>query len=163
VPEGVPPRPRLYDDLGLRRARRLHLRGRKKHSACEVGMRFLIDATGWTNRRGYGRFIRNAVGRLVESDADARYVLLVDRATAQPPRPGEAEIVVVETRKAPVTAAAEGSARGIADLVRFTRASRRIRPDALLFPSLQTWFPSPGIANVVGVHDTIPDELPELA
>src|SRR5262249_53189178 len=25
------------------------------------------------------------------------------------------------------------------------------------------WFPSPGIANVVGVHDTIPDELPELA
>jgi glycosyltransferase involved in cell wall biosynthesis len=126
-------------------------------------MRFGIDATGWTNRRGFGRFTRNAVGRLVETDTDARYVLLVDGEAGASALPPEAEIVVVETRRPPVSAAAEGSARGIRDLVRFTHAARRARLDALLFPSLQTWFPAPGVATVVGVHDTIPDDLPELA
>ena len=35
-----------------------------------VAVKVGVDATSWTNRRGYGRFARNAVGRLVEIDAD---------------------------------------------------------------------------------------------
>ena len=127
-------------------------------------MRFGIDATGWLNRRGYGRFTRNAVTRLVESDREAEYVLLVDSHTAaEAALPRLAEVHVVSTSRPPAEAAGEGSYRGALDLVRFARAARRERFDALLFPSLHTWFPSHGTPTVVGMHDTIADDLPELA
>ena len=38
-------------------------------------MRVGVDATSWVNRRGYGRFARNAVGRLVAVDSRTAYVL----------------------------------------------------------------------------------------
>lgn len=126
-------------------------------------MRFGIDAAGWLNRRGFGRFTRNAVTRLVESDTDAEYVLLVDSDTAERAHlPSAARIRVVATSRPPAEAAAEGSRRGIADVRRFGRAARAESLDAFLFPSLHTWFPVRG-AVVVGVHDTIPDDLPQLA
>jgi len=127
-------------------------------------VRFGIDASGWLNRRGFGRFTRNAVARLVESDREAEYVLLVDRDTAReaalPPR---ASVRVVSTRHAPAEAAAEGSRRRAADILRFAQAARKERLDALLFPSLHTWFPGRRTPTIVGVHDTIADDLPELA
>ena len=127
-------------------------------------MRFGIDAAGWLNRRGFGRFTRNAVTRLVESDGEAEYVLLVDSDTAaRAALPSGARIRVVATSKPPAEAAAEGSYRRIADVWRFARAARTESLDAFLFPSLQTWFPVRGTAVVVGVHDTISDDLPELA
>lgn len=127
-------------------------------------MRFGIDVTGWLNRRGFGRFTRNAVARLVELDGRAEYVLLADLGTAREAAlPERARARVVATREAPAEAAAEGSSRGIGDVLQFTRAARRERLDALLFPSLHTWFPAPGIRTVVGFHDTIADDLPELA
>jgi len=127
-------------------------------------MRFGIDATGWLNRRGYGRFTRNAVTRLVDSDREAEYVLLVDAETARKAAlPTGAEARVVATSVPPAEAAAEGSQRGAIDIVRFVRASKRSHLDALLFPSLHTWFPALGTPTVVGVHDTIADDLPELA
>ncbi|MBA2642209.1 MAG: glycosyltransferase family 4 protein [Actinobacteria bacterium] len=126
-------------------------------------MRFGVDATGWNNRRGYGRFTRNAVTRLVETDEDAEYVLLVDRLTPPASLPDRASVKVLETRHAPAEAAQAGSSRSLADLLRATRASRRERFDALLFPSLHTWFAAPGAPAVVGVHDTIADDMPHLA
>jgi len=127
-------------------------------------MRFGIDAAGWLNRRGYGRFTRNAVTRLVESDGEAEYVLLVDSDTAaRATLPPAARVRVVATSRPPAEAAAEGSYRRIADVWQFVRAARTESLDALLFPSLHTWFPVRGTAVVVGVHDTIADDLPELA
>jgi len=48
------------------------------------------------------------------------------------------------------------------DLVRLSRAVRRRDVDAFLFPSVYTYFPVVGVPTVVGVHDAIADELPEL-
>jgi glycosyltransferase involved in cell wall biosynthesis len=126
-------------------------------------MRFGIDATGWNNQRGFGRFTRNVVARLVETDLDADYVLLVDRVTAREALPGRAKIRVLHTRLPPSEAARAGSSRGIEELIRAARTTRRDQLDAFLFPSLHTWFPFPGAPAVVGVHDTISEDLPELA
>ena len=49
-------------------------------------MRVGVDGTSWTNRRGYGRFVRNALTRLVELDGDARYVFYVGEETELPER-----------------------------------------------------------------------------
>jgi glycosyltransferase involved in cell wall biosynthesis len=126
-------------------------------------MRVGVDATGWTNRRGYGRFARNAIGRLVELDAETAYVLYADGDTADDARlPASADVRIVRLRRAPVRAAAAGSSRPVSDLLRLTAAVRRDRPDAFLFPSLQTYFPVLGTPTVVGLHDTIPEELPGL-
>jgi glycosyltransferase involved in cell wall biosynthesis len=46
--------------------------------------------------------------------------------------------------------------------MRLAAAVRRDRLDAFLFPSLQTYFPVLGTPTVVGIHDTIADELPQL-
>ena len=45
-------------------------------------MRIGVDATSWTNRRGFGRFTRNSVERLVALDPETTYVLLLDAASA---------------------------------------------------------------------------------
>ena len=45
-------------------------------------MRIGVDATSWVNRRGYGRFARNALTRLVALDGEATYVFVIDEASA---------------------------------------------------------------------------------
>lgn len=127
-------------------------------------MRVGVDAMGWLNRRGYGRFTRNVVARLVEADAETTYVLYADAETAAEARlPEGAELRLVPLRAAPARAASATSSRPLADLLRLTAAVRRDRPDVFLFPSLQTYFPVVGTPTVVGLHDAIPEQLPELA
>ena len=50
-------------------------------------LRVGVDATSWVNRRGYGRFARNAVGRLVALDNSSTYVLYIDEQSARSHRP----------------------------------------------------------------------------
>ena len=126
-------------------------------------MRVGIDATSWVNRRGFGRFTRNVVTRLVELDPGTRYVLLIDSATVgDADLPVGAERLVVELAQAPAEAAASDSSRGLLDLLRLTRAARSARLDAFLFPSVYTWFPVPGVPTVIGIHDTIADDHADL-
>ncbi|OFW75567.1 MAG: hypothetical protein A2Y55_03390 [Actinobacteria bacterium RBG_16_68_12] len=126
-------------------------------------MRVGVDGTGWVNRRGHGRFTRNAVGRLVELDGDATYVIYVDeQSAAQVELPPRAERRAVAVTRAPSEAAASDSRRGVADLVRMTLAVSRDRPDVFLFPSLYTYFPVVGVPTVVGVHDTIAEDFADL-
>jgi glycosyltransferase involved in cell wall biosynthesis len=122
-----------------------------------------VDATSWVNRRGYGRFARNAVGRLVEADPDTRYVLYIDDETAEHATlPESAEVQRVTLTAPPSEAASAQTSRSIRDILRLTRAVRRDSLDAFLFPSLYTYFPVMGVPTVVGVHDAIPSELPSL-
>ena len=126
-------------------------------------MRIGVDATSWVNRRGFGRFARNAVGRLVALDADTTYVLYIDEQSADGARlPGGVEERRVALTRAPSAAAAADSSRSVRDLLRMTRAVRQDRLDAFLFPSVYTYFPVVGVPTLVGIHDTILDDLPEL-
>jgi alpha-1,3-rhamnosyl/mannosyltransferase len=126
-------------------------------------MRVGVDATSWVNRRGYGRFARNVVRRLVELDADTTYVLYIDEQSARrADLPDGAQRRVVALSRSPSEAAAADSARGPLDVLRLTRAVARDRLDAFLFPSLYTYFPVIGVPTVVGVHDVIAERAPEL-
>ena len=126
-------------------------------------MRVGVDATSWVNRRGFGRFARNAVGRLVETDAETTYVFYIDDESAEAAHlPPESEQRRVRLDAVPSEAAAAGSSRSLGDLVRLSRAVRGDRLDAFLFPSVYTYFPVVGTPTVVGLHDTIVEELPEL-
>lgn len=122
-----------------------------------------IDATGWVNRRGYGRFARNAVRSLVARDPDTTYVLYIDDDTADEAElPAGVETRRVSLREAPSRAASADASRPVGDLLRLARAVRRDRLDAFLFLSLQTYFPVVGTPTIVGLHDAIPEELPHL-
>lgn len=122
-------------------------------------MRVGVDATSWDNRRGYGRFGRAAVTALAAHDSGTDYVLYVDaHLTARLPLPPG-----VERRPVHLSGgAADGTRRGALDLLRLRRAVRSDRPDVVLFPSPYTWFPTSGIPTVLGIHDTIPHDLPGL-
>jgi glycosyltransferase involved in cell wall biosynthesis len=128
-------------------------------SALRIG----VDATSWVNRRGFGRFARNAIGRLVETDLDAEYVLYIDdhgaREAVLPPR---ATVRVVKLRDAPTVAAAATDGRSVRDLLRLRGAVAADRLDAFLFPSAYTYFPIARVPTLLGLHDTILDDHPEL-
>jgi glycosyltransferase involved in cell wall biosynthesis len=119
-------------------------------------VRIGIDATSWTNRRGYGRFARNALTRLVERDDKTSYVFVVEQGS-EAELPGER----LEVKISGPADSAE-SYRPPTDLLRLAAAVTRARFDAFLFPSVYTYFPSAGSPSVVGVHDLIADDFPEL-
>ena len=111
-------------------------------------LRVGVDATSWDNRRGYGRFARNAVGRLVALDPETAYVFYVT---------GDVEVPEGATvRRVPA------SGRGPVCLLRLTAAASRDGLDAFLFPSVYTYFPVVRVPTVVGVHDVIARAHPEL-
>ena len=123
-------------------------------------MRVGIDGTGWSNRRGHGRFTRNVVGRLVEAHGGATYVVYVDETSMREfDLPPNVEVRPVTLSRTSVEA---DSRRGIRDLLRQSWAVSRDRPDVFLFPSLYTYFPVIGMPTVVGVHDTIAEDFPQL-
>jgi glycosyltransferase involved in cell wall biosynthesis len=126
-------------------------------------MRIGVDATSWVNRRGYGRFARNALTRLVALDGETTYTFVIDEESARSVQlPAEAERLTVALSRPPASAAAADSYRPPADLVRLGAAVTRARFDAMLFPSVYTYFPSVLAPTVVGVHDLIVDAFPEL-
>jgi hypothetical protein len=126
-------------------------------------MRIGVDATSWFSKRGFGRFTRNAVGRLVERDSGTTFVFFVADAHSDiDALPGAAQVRRVRLGHSPLQAAAPGSNRNLLDLLRLTRSVHQSALDAFLFPSLYTWFPVVGTPTIVGVHDTMIEELPEL-
>jgi glycosyltransferase involved in cell wall biosynthesis len=126
-------------------------------------MKIGVDATSWTNRRGYGRFSRNALRRLVELDREASYVFVIDQeSAAEAEFPPGASVQTVALSRPPGEAASADSYRPPTDLLRLGGAVSRARFDAFLFPSVYTYFPSLGAPTVVGLHDVIADAFPEL-
>ncbi len=122
-------------------------------------MRVGVDATSWDNDRGYGRFARSAVERLVALDTETTYVMVAPPHDGRPLPSGSRVLRVPGRAGAPRPA---GEARGPGELARLGLAARRARLDVLLFPSVYTWFPAPGVPTVVGVHDVIAATLPQL-
>lgn len=124
-------------------------------------MRVGIDATSWANRRGFGRFTRNVVGRLLELDGATDYVLYIDERSADAaglPAGIPQRRVTLRRRSEPAAA----QARSPVDLVRLAGAVRRRDVDAFVFPSVYTYYPVVGVPTVVGVHDAIATDFPQL-
>ncbi len=123
-----------------------------------------IDVTPWVNRRGFGRFTREAVGALLRRDRVNRYVLFADAASAAArDLPLNAERVVVGTRLGQAEASSAAGWRPVGDIARMSLAVARRRLDAFFFPTHLTFFPMiRRVPTVIGIHDATAALYPEL-
>ena len=127
-------------------------------------MRIAIDACCWSNHRGFGRFTRELVTRMVADHPGHEYTLVVDRATAEQSRlPAGARIETVATREQPTRAASADGARSPLDLLRMARAAARVPADLFFFPAVYSYYPMlRRIPTVVTFHDAIAETHPRL-
>lgn len=127
-------------------------------------MRIGIDVTCWTNRRGFGRFVRELIGAMLRLDTADEWVLFTDRQSAEASQfPSNARVVVGETKVAAATAAAADGRRSLGDMWAMRKAAQREPLDVFFFPAVYSYFPLAGrVPCVVTFHDTIADTLPHL-
>jgi len=72
-------------------------------------------------------------------------------------------LVEVALDESPTVAASAESSRSLSDLLRLTRAVAAERLDVFFSPSVYTYFPlPPRLPAVVTIHDTIPEQFPEM-
>ena len=91
------------------------------------------------------------------------YVLFADRRAADRVALPGTRVVVVQQTASPTLAASASGSRSPFDMLRFTRAVWKERPDVFFSPSVYTYFPLPvGLPAVVTVHDAIAERFPEL-
>ncbi len=125
-------------------------------------MRIGVDGVCWTNRRGYGRFLRELVAALARVDRENRYVLFLDSgADRNQSWPPPFEPRYVATGVSTAEAARADGRRSIADLLRMSLAAAGESFDAFFFPSVYSYFPLiRPVRALVGVHDTIAERRP---
>lgn len=128
-------------------------------------MRIGIDACCWSNRRGFGRFTRELVTRLLALAPPHEVTLVIDDWTAgEGALPASAPTLVVPVSRRPTEAARADGARPLADLWRLSRAASRGRFEVFFFPAIYTYYPLFGKTPVVvGFHDAMADRHPDLA
>ena len=94
-----------------------------------------------------------------------RFVCFGDRRAldAYPDPAPNVKLVEVSLDESPTVAASADSSRSLRDMLRLTRAVAAERLDVFLSPSVYTYFPlPPRLPAVVTIHDTIPEQFPEL-
>jgi glycosyltransferase involved in cell wall biosynthesis len=123
-----------------------------------------IDACCWSNRRGFGRFTRELVRRMVIDHPHHRFTLMVDSATArQEDFPRHWPHLEVKTSVSPTAAASADGARSPSDLWAMARATARCDFDAFFFPAVYTFYPMlQPVPTVVTFHDAIAEQHPAL-
>jgi len=121
-----------------------------------------IDATSWSNERGFGRFTRGLLRALAARDTGFRYTLLFD----QPPdilTPDGMKVVVAGSSEALTDASKGASRRSGGYLFRLSAAARRLEADVFFYPAIYSWFPVLSrTPSIICYHDTIPERFPNL-
>src|SRR5579884_1342398 len=132
-------------------------------------MKIGVDASCWTNRRGYGRYTRELLRTLLRVDTRNEYRLFVSRAAAREisglPRSPRCGWVIVETSDDPTRAASASGYRSPRDPLAWGRPVRHWGSDLDLFffPSVYTYFPLlSNVRTIVTIHDTIAERYPAL-
>ena len=128
-------------------------------------MRIGIDGATWTNRRGYGRFLRELVRAISALDQPHDYILLLD-SSADPDETFPARFTprFVGTRRSVGESSTAAGRRSLADLARMSRAASREKLDLFFYPTAYSWFPLLSrTPTVVGVHDTMAENRPRDA
>jgi glycosyltransferase involved in cell wall biosynthesis len=121
-----------------------------------------IDGTCWLNRRGYGRFARELIARLLAEDGGAEYAMVVDfDPAAAPPIPAGIRLLPVAVATPAARGAAASGRRSLADMWAVSRALSRSGADIVFFPTAYTYVPVTGAARVaVVIHDVIAEQFP---
>lgn len=121
--------------------------------------RVVVDGTAWSNPRGEGRYLRGLLPALVEAAPDLDFVVLVEASDGDAVAAaldGRVELATLDGRSRPGARLAAGERRSVADLAALATVTRRLSARAVLQPSLVGWFPTPGLPQVLGVHDLKP-------
>ena len=128
-------------------------------------LRIGVDASCWSNRRGYGRFARELMQAMLEIAPEHEFVGFGDADALAAGPTGHANlrgIAVGQSVPATEAAAANGY-RSPLDMLRLSRAVARERPDVFFSPSVYSYFPlPPGQRAVVTIHDAIAERHPAL-
>lgn len=124
-----------------------------------------MDGGCWASRRGYGRFLREAMCAIAGCPGRHQYTLILDRTPpADLPIPGKFDVVVAGTEEPVASAARADGRRGLRDLARMARAAARVRYDVFFFPTVYSYFPLLRRAPMVlGIHDAIADRNPAFS
>lgn len=127
-------------------------------------MRIGIDASCWSNGRGFGRFTRELLGAVAALNTDDEFVLFSDRQTADEAAfPDGWRVVVGDTREAASRAASADGRRSLRDVWVMRRAVQRETLDLMFFPAVYSYFPVAGrMPCLVTFHDVIAETLPHL-
>lgn len=121
-----------------------------------------IDATSWSNDRGYGRFTRSIVAALASRNGGFRYTLLFDQ------RPGDdvppnAAVLCARTSRTLNDSAVGSSSRSPGYFWTMGKLAREEQFDVFFFPTLYSYFPLfAKVPCVVCYHDTTAERLPQL-
>ena len=118
-------------------------------------MKIGVDASTWTNRRGYGRFTRGLLSAMVTSYPQHEFVFVADNATVQASSfPREVAVRSVATGAQQALAAAANGARSLRDIWKMSQAASALDADVFLFPTTYSFFPLRGGTRIVSVmHD----------
>lgn len=127
-------------------------------------MRIGIDASCWSNGRGFGRFTRELLGAVAALNTDDEFVLFSDRQTAeQATFPDGWRVVVADTHEAASRAASADGRRSLHDVWVMRKAVQRETLDLMFFPAVYSYFPVAGrMPCLVTFHDVIAETLPHL-
>ena len=125
-------------------------------------MRITVEASTWTNRRGYGRFLREILSAALRLGTPHQFTLVADTSLpASFVLPG-ARIVRVPLRVPAGEAASADGRRSLADMRAMSRALVREGGDCIFFPTVYSYVPILSrTSTVVGIHDVIADRFPE--
>lgn len=128
-------------------------------------MRIGVDATCWSNERGYGRFAREIFAAMAALAPEHGFVCFADDLSMQRYSPSfpNVRLVPVSLHAAASEAASAAGHRSLRDVLAMTRAVAREELDVFFSPSVYTYFPlPPRLRTVVTIHDAIAERFPEL-
>jgi glycosyltransferase involved in cell wall biosynthesis len=121
-----------------------------------------VDATSWSNDRGFGRFTRKLLTALAVRNTGFRYTLLFDRL---PPEslPDGVVVASATTARTLAESAVGASTRSLPYLWKMARLAQTTKFDVFFFPTLYSYFPLfANVPCVVCYHDTTAERLPRL-
>ncbi len=122
-----------------------------------------IDATGWQNKRGYGRHMRALLSALVSLDLENHYTFFMDSTEDIQTVPTAAQVALVHSSTPTSLAASAKSNRSVGDMLAMSRAMSKSGFDLLLFPTVYSFVPVLSRAKkLVMIHDVIAEKYPQL-
>ena len=122
-----------------------------------------VDATCWTNSRGYGRHARDLLTALARTDTENKYCFFVDSEEALKRVPEGVDSVLVKVQAPTAKAAAADGRRALMDVWQMSRALSSPEFDLILFPTVYSYVPVFSRAHqVVFIHDVIAETYPDM-
>lgn len=121
-----------------------------------------IDATTWSNDRGFGRFTREFVTALAKRDNGFRYTLVFDQPPTIPV-PENVETIVAGAAQNLNEAAVGDNSRSPAYLWKMGQLVRKAKFDLFYYPAVYSYFPLLSrVPKIVCYHDTTAERIPHL-